>query len=214
MRNYFFTSPIWLRWIYSDFTWAINTREKVLFLTFDDGPDPVATEFVLNQLDTYAAKATFFCTGENISKNPELFSRIIKNGHAFGNHTFRHLNGWRTSDYIYLEDIWKFERELQKFDLKTKLFRPPYGRIKRSQFRRLPPDYRTIMWTHLAGDFDKKLQLERAKKALLKGNPGSIFLFHDSFAAFNNMKQLLPYVLEHYTRAGFTFKSLTRYATD
>lgn len=209
MRTYLFHTPKWIESVYPGLVWKINTKEQAVFLTFDDGPDELATEYVLDQLDRFSAKATFFCIGENIRKNPGLFLKVMEKGHAFGNHTFRHLNGWKTGSEVYLRDVVRFEEEAKKFSAETNLFRPPYGRIRKSQFIRLKNKYKAIMWSHQAGDFDRNLHVNSARKALLKGRSGSIFLFHDSFTAYKNLKKLLPIVLDHYSSAGYHFKSLS-----
>lgn len=211
MRSYFFRTPKWLQWMYPHYVWQVKTQAKVIFLTFDDGPDPHATNYVLEQLRQYSARATFFCVGKQIELYPELYQKLQVSGHAIGNHTYNHTNGWKTDWETYLEDVRGFEVVADRFHSQTSLFRPPYGRMTRSQARELSKRYHIIMWSHLSGDFDNNLHVEQAKRALLTGSSGSIFLFHDSFAAHKNLKKLLPVVLDYYSRQGYIFKSLSDY---
>ncbi len=129
---YFVRPPFFLQWYYANLTWRKTTNEKTVYLTFDDGPIPNVTEFVLNTLRSFDIKATFFCIGDNITKHPAVFERIKKEDHAIGNHTYHHLKGWKTDDDTYLADFEKCQALTQ-----TNLFRPPYGRIKKSQIRKL-----------------------------------------------------------------------------
>ena len=199
-------SPFWLRAFFPGYTWRMPTSEKKIFLTFDDGPIPDITEFVLETLDTFNAKATFFCIGDNVRKHPEIFDRILKNGHSIGNHTFNHMNGWKTEDHLYLENIEKCGEQLS---LDTHLFRPPYGRIQRSQSRVVLKKHRIIMWDVLTGDFSAQLTPETClKKSIQYTRPGSIILFHDSLKASKNMQYALPGFLEHFSRKGFSFEAL------
>lgn len=209
MRSYFFRSPSWLQLLYPGLIWKVNTPQKELYLTFDDGPDPVATPYVLDLLKAYSARATFFCLGKNIRKHPAQFQKIVEEGHTIGNHTFYHSDGWRSRNGDYIKDVKLGEREIEAANQQANLFRPPYGRIKKGQISCLRQDYRLVMWSHLSGDFDKNLHLKASQKALLGAERGSIFLFHDSFAAYRNMKVLLPLVLSHFTESGYKFKSLS-----
>ncbi|MDX2190388.1 MAG: polysaccharide deacetylase family protein [Bacteroidota bacterium] len=199
-----------LRFLLPKLTWNIKTNEKVIYLTFDDGPLPEITNFVLEQLNNYKAKATFFCVGDNVSKHPAIFNQIISNGHVIGNHTFNHLKGWQTKDPIYFENIAKSEELYQNQMKKTsELFRPPYGRIKKSQSRELLKKYRIIMWDVLTCDYSAKISPEKClKRSISKTIKGSIVVFHDSYKAEKNLRYVLPKYLEHFHNQGFEFKSL------
>lgn len=188
--------------LYPSLTWKIKTGEKIVYLTFDDGPHPEATPFVLDELKNYGAKATFFCVGKNLQLHPEIADRIISEGHSLGNHTFNHLNGWITNDDLYIENI-EQTRSLIKG---SNLFRPPYGKIKKSQIRRIRPRYRIIMWNVLSFDFDKNTSPEQCfQNVITQVNPGSIVVFHDSAKAFNNLKKALPCTLQYLKKNGFRF---------
>lgn len=205
---YFVKSPFWLKNIYPNLIWDIPTQEKKLFLTFDDGPHPIITNQVLDLLKAYNAKATFFCIGNNVVKYPEVYKRIIDEGHAVGNHTFNHLNGWKTPDELYLNDI-----EKTRDYIDSNLFRPPYGRISRFQIQQLlKPKYqmKMIMWTVLSGDFDQDISAEKClNNVLLSTKAGSIIVFHDSEKAAEKMLYALPKVLEQFSKKGFAFEKIT-----
>lgn len=198
-----------MRALYPNFVWRKPSDEKKIYLTFDDGPIPEVTEFVLETLEKYRAKATFFCIGDNIGKNPSIFQQILKDGHSVGNHTFNHLRGWATEDVTYLENVVKCQTEIQKNGHRTKLFRPPYGRIKRKQANALLPDYEIVMWDVLSGDFSQNLSPEIVlKKTIKHTEAGSIILFHDSIKANERMSYALPRFLEHFSTQGFQFSKL------
>lgn len=201
-------STWWMRAWWPRFTWRMDTGEKDLYLTFDDGPDEQATVFVLDELKKYNAKASFFCVGEQVMKYPELYSRIIEAGHSTGNHTQRHLNGWKTSTDIYLRDVQEAGTLID-----SSLFRPPFGRIRRSQWKRLgaamgrPP--RVIMWSVLSADFDTGKTGEQCFAYVKKyAREGSIVVFHDSAKAFPNLSYALPRTLEYFANAGYRFKRI------
>ena len=199
-------SPFWLKAFFPGFIWHIPTQEKKIFLTFDDGPIPDITESVLETLDQYGAKATFFCIGNNVQKHPEIFQKLLDKDHAVGNHTFNHMNGWKTEDAVYLENIKQCDAEL---NLPTKLFRPPYGRIKKSQSHVVKKERQIIMWDVLSGDFSKEITQEVClRKSIQHARPGSIVLFHDSVKAAPNMQYALPRFLEHFSNEGFTFETM------
>ncbi len=198
-----------MRALYPNFVWRKPSDEKKIYLTFDDGPIPEVTEFVLEILEKYQAKATFFCIGDNISKNPSIFQQILKDGHSVGNHTFNHLRGWATEDVAYLENVVKCQTEIQKNGHHTKLFRPPYGRIKLKQANALLLDYEIVMWDVLSGDFSQNLSPEIVlKKTIKHTEAGSIILFHDSIKANERMSYALPRFLEHFSTQGFQFSKL------
>ena len=200
-------SPFWLQWFYPTLTWYKNRKEKSIYLTFDDGPIPVVTPYVLNTLKKFDAKATFFCIGENIDKYPEIYADVISEGHMIGNHTYNHLNGWITGNDDYLNNIKKCS-ELTG----NKLFRPPYGRIKKSQIsaiREQIPETEILMWDVLSGDFDQTISTQTCINNVLKNSRnGSIIVFHDSIKAFDRLEHSLPVILENLSNNGFIFKAL------
>ncbi len=203
---YLVKTPFLLRWLYPDLVWK-KPSANTIYITFDDGPIPEVTPFVLNALADYDAKATFFCIGDNVRKYPEIYQEVIKAGHSIGNHTFNHLNGWNTDDEKYLENI----GECAEY-VKSDLFRPPYGKIKKSQIRKLKtrhPDIKVIMWDVLSGDFDQNLSPENCLENVLRTTaPGSIIVFHDSLKAFDRLKYVLPKALDYWSDKGFVFKNL------
>jgi peptidoglycan-N-acetylglucosamine deacetylase len=204
---YFITTPWWIRKFFPGCIWDIKTTEKTIYLSFDDGPHPTITPFVLNELKKYNAKVTFFCIGDNVRKFPDVYQQVINEGHAIGNHTMHHINGWENTEEDYLNDI----KAAKKY-ISSSLFRPPYGRIKRSQLRRLSTtNYKlsTIMWSVLAGDWVASLTPEKCFEQV-KNNvyPGCIIVFHDSEKAYERMQYALPKVLEHFNRLGYCFKKI------
>ncbi len=201
---YLVKSPFWLRWLNPNLIWHKSREEKRIFLTFDDGPIPVVTPFVLETLKSFNARATFFCIGDNVRKYPDLFKRVVNEGHRIGNHTFNHLNGWKTADTIYLENVKKCANLVN-----SNLFRPPYGRGKRSQYSILNTQYSIIMWDVLSGDFDEDLKPERCLENVLKHTEnGSIVVFHDSLKAFPRVEYALPRALEVWKAKGYSFETL------
>ncbi len=204
MSMYFIKTPELLKRIYPNQVWSFPASEKKIYLTFDDGPSPAITEGVLNELKKFSAKATFFLVGENAQRFPELVSLIRGEGHAVGNHTYRHVNGWQVSTKNYLKEVLKCEEVV-----KSKLFRPPYGRITRSQTRTMMHRYKVIMWDVLSGDFDKTISKERVLKNVLDNTvPGSIIVFHDSMKAADRMQYALPRVLEYFAEKKFSFEKV------
>ncbi|MCY7421200.1 MAG: polysaccharide deacetylase family protein [Chitinophagaceae bacterium] len=201
---YLVKTPWWLRALYPSLVWSIKTESKELYLTFDDGPHPSATPFVLDALDHYNAKATFFCIGKNVLEHSGIFHRVIAEGHRTGNHTHNHLNGWQTDDNAYSNNIHHAAGHIN-----SNLFRPPYGRIKRSQVKDLNKDYKIIMWDVLSGDFDSGLQAQKSLGYVTRfSRPGSIIVFHDSAKAFKTLQFVLPKVLDHFSRQGYVFKTI------
>lgn len=200
-------TPGWLKKLYPGCTWDMAEKEKTLYLTFDDGPHPEITPFVLEQLKKYNARATFFCIGENVAKYPEVYAQLSAEGHSTGNHTHTHVNGWKTSDALYIENIAAAEKYIR-----SGLFRPPYGRISKSQIKLLQqqdPQKKIIMWNILAGDWDPAISpalcWERIKRKI---SSGDIIVFHDSEKAFERMQYAFTKVLEHYAALGFDFKAI------
>ncbi len=204
---YLVKTPWWLKKIYPDCIWEMPPANKTIYLSFDDGPHPQITPFVLDALKQYNATATFFCIGKNVAANPETYQQIIAAGHSVGNHTHNHLNGWKTDDRIYLDNI----SEAGKL-IHSNLFRPPYGRATKAQLKIIsaaPFHLKPIMWTVLSGDFDLGITKEKCLDNVLKHTEdGSIVLFHDSEKAFDKMKYALPKMLEHFTAKGFRFEKI------
>lgn len=199
-------SPFWLKAFFPGFIWHIPTQEKAIYLTFDDGPIPDITEQVLETLARFDAKATFFSIGNNVLKHPDIYAMVQQGGHSIGNHTFNHMNGWKTDDAVYLENIQQCSQQL---NLDTKLFRPPYGRIRKSQSKVVLRDKQIIMWDVLSGDFSAEISPEVClKKSIQHTRPGSIVLFHDSIKAAKNMLHTLPRYLEHFSEKGYRFEAM------
>ena len=207
--KYLVKTPWIFRKFWPSFVWKINTDKKIIYLTFDDGPHPVATTFVLDQLKRFESKATFFCVGKNVKDHPDIFSRILDEGHAIGNHTQHHLNGWKTKDDIYLKDVAEAANYID-----SDMFRPPYGRIGRFQAMNLSHAMRVtrpriIMWSVLSGDFDHMISKERClQNVILNTGAGSIIVFHDSEKAFPLMEYALPRTLEFFKEKGYRFDKL------
>jgi peptidoglycan-N-acetylglucosamine deacetylase len=204
---YLVKTPWWLKKLYRGLVWTIPTTEKVLYLSFDDGPHPVATPFVLDELKKYGARGTFFCIGKNVQAYPQLYKRVLLEGHRTGNHTQDHLNGWKTEDKRYLENIAAAARLID-----SDLFRPPYGRIgafQSSLLRAAPFNYKIIMWDVLSADFDRALTGERCTRHVIGGaGPGSVVVFHDSEKAFDRLREALPAVLKHFSELGYRFEAI------
>jgi peptidoglycan/xylan/chitin deacetylase (PgdA/CDA1 family) len=203
-------TPWWLKKLYPHLTWSLPPGdEKNLYLTFDDGPTEHITHFILDELKKYNAKASFFCIGKNVQEHPAIYQSILAEGHATGNHTHHHLNGWKTTDQAYVADIAEAATLIH-----SQLFRPPYGRIRRSEARELlhpaaGSPFSIIMWDVLSGDFDTSLEPGKClRNVLTHAKPGSIIVFHDSLKAWDRMSFALPRVLEHFSSKGFNFRCL------
>lgn len=185
-------TPAVVKALYSSLVWNMPRNTNQVYLTFDDGPHPQITQQVLTQLDTFKAKASFFCIGKNIVANPAVFERLKSAGHSIGNHTFEHENGWKTNNEIYFDSIKKCQEYTN-----TNLFRPPYGKITRYQSKQLIPNYKIIMWDVLSADFDKTITKEKCLDNVMKNiQPGAIIVFHDSEKAAEKMLYALPKVLD------------------
>ena len=193
--------------IFPKYVWSIPNNEKKVFLTFDDGPTPENTEWVLAELRNYNAKATFFCIGDNVQKYPAIFQKVLAENHSIGNHTFNHLKGWKTptEDYIENAKLCQSEIENQKSEIRN-LFRPPYGKIKSSQAKILRKmGYKIIMWDVISFDFDQTISKEKCLENVLKNvESGSIIVFHDSKKAWQNLEYVLPKTLKFLNEKGFT----------
>lgn len=179
-----------MRWMLHSAIWRIPSHDRVLYLTFDDGPTKRCAE-ILDLLDAYDAKATFFCVGENVKKNPELFEELLMRGHAVGQHTFSHLNGWKVSLSVYLKDI----EQAQEW-IPSKLFRPPYGKMTSQQYRNLKSKFKIVMWTHLSYDFDLEFnEIKFFKRFYTKFKSGDIVVLHDNLKCFDKSKSMLEVFL-------------------
>src|SRR5688572_17623060 len=192
--------------IYPGYIWHLPSKEKKIYLTFDDGPHPVATKFVLEELKKFSAKATFFCLGKNVLAHPDIYRSILSQGHATGNHTHDHPNGWKVDDDLYFKNI-----ALAANYIDSNLFRPPYGRITRFQAKQVMEKMgmKLVMWSVLSGDFDKKLSLEDCFRNVVKASgPGSIVVFHDSEKSFPTLSYVLPRVLGHFSNRGYSFEKI------
>jgi peptidoglycan-N-acetylglucosamine deacetylase len=202
--------PFFIPLLYPTLVWRMPSGNNDLYLTFDDGPIPGPTEFVLDVLSKNKIKATFFCIGDNVRKHPKIFDRVVEEGHAIGNHTFNHLSGWATENSRYLDNIQQFEKTIsEKVSPSSFLFRPPYGRIKRSQIKSLQ-NFRIVMWDVLSFDFNKNLSKETCLKNTINAvREGSIIVFHDSLKAERNMTYALPRLIEHFLSKGYQFKTLS-----
>lgn len=197
-------TPWLIKRLYPSLLWNKARNRRSIYVTFDDGPIPIVTPFVLNILKKHDAKATFFCIGDNVRKHPEIFEQVKNAGHAIGNHTFNHLKGWVTGDQEYLNNFRQCDELLH-----SNLFRPPYGKIKRSQIkllRQAKPGLQIVMWDVLSGDFDQKLSPQDCLKNVLKHTrPGSIIVFHDSLKAFDRLEYVLPRAMEEWVAKGYSF---------
>ena len=201
---FIFRAPSILSRLYPNSIWRKERTELKIYLTFDDGPIPDLTPWVLDVLKHYNIKATFFCVGQNISKNPEIFKRVLDEGHQVGNHTYNHIKGWKSSNENYIDNVKKCQ-ELTK----TNLFRPPYGRITKKQFKLLSPDYNVVFWDVLTHDYDNRLTPEKCfKNAVKYTRNGSIIVFHDNIKAEQNLKYALPLYIEYFLKLNYKFATL------
>ncbi|HQV01077.1 MAG: polysaccharide deacetylase family protein [Bacteroidia bacterium] len=196
--------PYLLQKCFGSLLWRIEEKQKVLYLTFDDGPIPQVTPFVLDTLAKYQAKATFFCIGDNVRKHQQIYNDVINQKHVTANHTYNHISGWETTDFDYLKNI-KQAGQL----ISSNYFRPPYGRITPSQIRMLKHNYKIVMWDVLSMDYKLKITGMQCYMNVKKhARPGSIIVFHDSLKAFARLKIALPATLKHFSDAGYIFKAL------
>jgi peptidoglycan/xylan/chitin deacetylase (PgdA/CDA1 family) len=205
-----------------NFVWNVNTEDKTLYLTFDDGPTPEITPWVIEQLKAYDAKATFFCIGKNIESHSEIFQSVLEEGHMVANHTYDHLKGWKTKTKVYVDNtelcdsVMTFQIQNSKSqDLNPdalKLFRPPYGKFKTKQSKKLQKlGYKIVLWDVLSYDWDKSVSEQQCYNNVISAtSSGSIIVFHDSVKASRNLQYTLPKVLEYYSKKGFEFKALTK----
>ncbi|WP_420458777.1 polysaccharide deacetylase family protein [Neolewinella sp.] len=204
---YLIKTPRVIQKLFPTFHWRVDCpmARPTLYLTFDDGPIPQLTPWVLDQLAEYDAKATFFCVGNNVRRYPAVLQQVIDAGHTVGNHTMHHLDGWKTDNVPYFHDV----RHCAK-QLKTVLFRPPYGRLKPSQVQFLQRHYEIVMWDVLSGDFDPELTADDCYSNVIENaRPGSIVVLHDSLKAEEKVREILPRLLAYYSERGYAFHRLT-----
>ncbi|MEP2772541.1 MAG: polysaccharide deacetylase family protein [Fulvivirga sp.] len=203
-------TPRLIQWLYPSLTWKKNVSDNSIYLTFDDGPIPGLTEYILDELKRFDVKATFFCVGDNLRKHPQIAQRALSEGHRLGNHSYNHLNGWQTNTLDYVSNVVRCQREL--YDLhnpEPQLLRPPYGKIKRSQIKHLKEKYEIIMWDVLSGDFLPTISPEKClSKSISSTKPGSIIIFHDNIKAEKNVRYALPRYIEHFKNQGYSFQTL------
>ena len=205
MKFYIIKTPTIVQRLFSSYRWRFSSVPKEIYLTFDDGPTLEVTNFVLEELKKHQAKATFFCIGKNVKKHQNIYHKIQEEGHSVGNHTFNHLNGLLTKNTRYIENIQQASAYIV-----SKLFRPPYGRLKSSQARLLQQEgYKIIMWDVLSGDFDRSISPEKCLENVLKKTTnGSIIVMHDSEKAKDKIYFALPRILDHFSQKGYLFKAI------
>jgi peptidoglycan/xylan/chitin deacetylase (PgdA/CDA1 family) len=204
----FVRPPFFIRWMSPRWLWCkIPVAEKVIFITFDDGPIPEATPEVLDILGSYNALATFFMVGENVVRNPEILQRVKQEGHAIGNHTFHHLNGWHTSPGAYLHDVRRCNEHVD-----SNLFRPPYARFTPSQYLLLRNDFRFVLWSVLTYDFHRGTTPEQCLDiSISNSGSGSVVVFHDNIKAIRNLRYALPRFIDHFMQEGYQFRAIEPY---
>lgn len=201
---YLVKTPKVVQKLFSNVIWRIPSDSKSIFLTFDDGPIPEVTPFILETLEQYNAKGSFFCVGENVEKYPEIFNRIVAKGHTVGHHGYSHISGWKTNHEEYLKDVQKGADIVN-----SPFFRPPYGKLKHSQYTELSKKYNIIMWDVLVGDFDKNISVGKCYSNIVKNtHRGSILVLHDNLKTKGIITELLPKVLEHFSSKDYQFKAL------
>lgn len=200
---YFVKTPWYLKTVYPSLVWDIP-KSKTIYLTFDDGPVPGVTDKVLDILSDYHIKATFFCIGDNVVKHHNLFLRIQNEGHAIGNHTFHHLNGWKTENVAYVNDVFACAEKVE-----SQLFRPPYGRIGFNQIQELKKHFTIVMWDVLSGDFDTTIDADTCYNNVVNNvNDGSVIVFHDSLKAMERLLPTLPKVIDTLLQQGYHFEPI------
>lgn len=205
--SYIARVPSLLFRISRNLNWKVPTEDKEIYLTFDDGPTPEVTRWVLSQLKEYGAEATFFCLGKNVKANPDIYLDILEAGHMTGNHSFSHAKGFRTRTKEYVENV-----KLARDYIDSRLFRPPYGRILPSQINALRKDYDIIMWSVLSVDYDRTLDVQEVVNNVLNNVfPGAIVVFHDSVKASKNLYAALPIILKELDAQGYKMHSLKNF---
>jgi peptidoglycan-N-acetylglucosamine deacetylase len=201
---YLVRTPGLLKPLFKDLLWDLRGPDRAVYVTFDDGPIPEVTPWVLDQLAARGAKATFFCIGRNAEANPELLARIRQEGHSVGNHTWDHPDGWKTPGTAYLRNVLRCQQIVR-----SRLFRPPYGKITREQAAALSRRFKVVMWEVLSADFDLSLDAaECIRNVTLNTQAGSIVVFHDSLKAWDRLRGALPTVLDHLMAEGYDLRAI------
>ncbi len=196
--------PQLIKWCFKSVLWRENSKGKSIYLTFDDGPIPEVTPKVLNILDDFGVKATFFCVGDNVRKNPETYNEVIRRGHSVGNHTFNHIKGFSFSTNEYIENIKKASEYIE-----SKLFRPPHGQITPMQIKHIKKNYKIVMWDFITYDYDKTLSAEKIMEIIRKkSRNGSIVVFHDSLKSGKNVLEALPQALQFWKDEGYYLETI------
>jgi len=209
MASYWVKTPVWLKWLFpKKMIWDMPVdAQPAVYITFDDGPHPVATPFAMAELEKYNSKATFFCIGKNVVAHRDIYQQLLSKGHATGNHTNNHLNGWKTDNATYISNIMTAAGVID-----SRAFRPPYGKMKLSQLGILSkqkPEWKVYMWDVLSADFDTKITPEECLQNVVKNiRPGSIVVFHDSEKAWDRMRYALPHVLAYCKQKNWQLKAL------
>ncbi|MFN8284894.1 MAG: polysaccharide deacetylase family protein [Chitinophagales bacterium] len=206
---YFVRTPYIIKKLFPDIIWDLPSAENKIYLTFDDGPHPEITPWILEQLKKYDAKATFFCLGKNAEKYPEIVHKILENGHQIGNHGYEHLNGWKTDNDMYLEDYLKAKEILKKVGvIDNKMFRPAYGKIKKSQIKIIKSESYIVNWSLMPGDFDHHITSKQCYANLLKVKSGDIIVLHDNDKSWKHLEYCLPQFLEYCKQNNFSLEKL------
>lgn len=207
----FYKTPSIVQSLFPSLIWKINTSEKVIFPTFDDGPIPELTPQILEILNRFDAKATFFCVGDNIRKHPDIFQNLLNEGHSVGNHTFNHLKAWKTKDEQYFDNVYLCQQEIAKHKHQDKkLFRFPYGQFNLRIARQLKKNgFNLVMWDVLSKDYNPSISAKKIlEKSIQNSQNGSIIVFHDNLKAKDKILQFLPLYLKHFSDIGYKFKKL------
>ncbi len=201
---YLSKTPTFIQKLFPNFVWRIPDAKGKLYLSFDDGPIPEVTPWVLDTLAQYDAKASFFCVGDNVDRHPDIYARILEDGHTVGSHTQNHLSGWKSENLEYFLNARKCARRVN-----SSLFRPPYGKLTRSQAQFLQRHYTIVMWDVLSGDFDAEISAEKCLKNIItSATDGSIIVLHDSLKTADKLREILPTILEHFIALGYSFETL------
>ena len=196
--------PKFIQILFPSIIWRQKNYQNNIWLTFDDGPTPKVTPFILNTLKEENVKATFFLVGEQIERQPDLYNQIISDGHVIANHSYSHINSWKSNTLDYLNDIEK----CQKLMPKNKLFRPPYGKISALQIRRLKKKYKIILWDVLSWDFSLSIAPSKVKRNVMKNTKqGSIIVFHNNQKSFQNLTSILKETIQELKQKGFSFST-------
>lgn len=202
-------TPIFIQKLFPSLIWTGDKNPKKIYLTFDDGPIPDLTEYILDVLRDFHIKATFFCVGENLVKNKSIAERAIDEGHQLANHTFNHQNGWKVDSKEYLHNIELCQEQLEKLGQKNRFFRPPYGKIKYGQLKKIEARHTIVMWDVLTGDYSNSISPEVClNKSIDATNTGSIVVFHDNIKAQQNVSYTLPRYIEHFLNKDYQFALL------